>query len=167
VAKLTKAEMVRQAIAAGHESPTAGVAWIRENHGVEVTPQAFSAYKAQEKERQERERQGIATPSADDTGNLGALVDALGKLVQRWGLQKVDAALTLWKRIAQPANPWNYPDDTDPDGNWKEAIQQREEAIQQREEAIQQRAGADDTARFPEERESGGGAERGKHVSGP
>ena len=44
-----KTEAVRQALAAGKDMPSAGVAWIKETLGVEVTNQQFSSYKTQEK----------------------------------------------------------------------------------------------------------------------
>lgn len=43
--KVTKGEMVRQAIEAGAAMPQEGVAWIKENHGVTMKPNNFSNFK--------------------------------------------------------------------------------------------------------------------------
>lgn len=59
--KLTQADMVRAALAAGVEKPKAGVEWIRENFGgFDMRAALFSSQKAQIQNRDEkrRERQG-------------------------------------------------------------------------------------------------------------
>src|SRR4051794_28185878 len=49
---LSKAEAVRRALAAGHEGPQEGTAYIRDEFGIEVAPQHFSATKSQIKSRE-------------------------------------------------------------------------------------------------------------------
>jgi hypothetical protein len=49
---VSKAEGVRQALAAGKESPEDGVAYLLDNFGIVMDRQTFSSNKAQEKARQ-------------------------------------------------------------------------------------------------------------------
>lgn len=49
---MTKAEAIRRALAAGHEGPQEGTAYIRKEFGIEVAPQHFSATKSQIKSRE-------------------------------------------------------------------------------------------------------------------
>lgn len=44
--KVTKGEMVRQAIEGGASMPTEGVAWIKEKFGVAMKPNNFSNFKS-------------------------------------------------------------------------------------------------------------------------
>ncbi|WP_152051846.1 thioesterase [Tautonia marina] len=49
---MTKAEAIRRALAAGHEGPQEGTAYILKEFGIEVAPQHFSATKSQMKSRE-------------------------------------------------------------------------------------------------------------------
>ncbi|QDV39245.1 thioesterase [Tautonia plasticadhaerens] len=51
---LSKSEAIRRALSAGVESPSEGAQYVRDHFGIEVTPQHFSASKAQQKKRQEK-----------------------------------------------------------------------------------------------------------------
>ncbi len=48
---ISKAAAVRDALEQGEESPEDGIAYIRKVHGIEMTRQTFSSYKAQQKAR--------------------------------------------------------------------------------------------------------------------
>jgi hypothetical protein len=49
---MSKAEAIRRALAAGHEGPQEGTAYIHREFGIEVAPQHFSATKSQIKSRE-------------------------------------------------------------------------------------------------------------------
>src|SRR5882762_7309855 len=49
--KITKSEAVRRALADGVDQPTEGVAYIKDNFGLEISPGHFSAVKAGEKKK--------------------------------------------------------------------------------------------------------------------
>jgi hypothetical protein len=59
---ISKAAAVRDALEQGEESPEDGVAYIKKIHGIEMTRQTFSSYKAQEKSRQAKKQE--AAPKA-------------------------------------------------------------------------------------------------------
>jgi len=48
---ISKAAAVRDALEQGEDSPEDGVAYIKKIHGIEMTRQMFSSYKAQQKAR--------------------------------------------------------------------------------------------------------------------
>ena len=48
---ISKAAAVRDALEQGEESPEDGVSYIKKIHGIEMTWQTFSSYKAQQKAR--------------------------------------------------------------------------------------------------------------------
>lgn len=49
---MSKTEAIRRALAAGHEGPQEGTAYIRREFGIEIAPQHFSATKSQLKSRE-------------------------------------------------------------------------------------------------------------------
>jgi hypothetical protein len=53
---ISKAEAVRQVLAAGNDSPEDGVGYLKSIHGIEMTRQMFSSYKAQQKARDAKKR---------------------------------------------------------------------------------------------------------------
>ncbi len=55
--KITKSEAVRRTLADGVDQPADGVAYIRDNFGLEIGPQHFSAVKSTS-----LKKQGEATP---------------------------------------------------------------------------------------------------------
>ena len=63
---ISKAEAVRRALAAGHESPEAGVAYLKKHFGIEMNNQTFSSNKAQQKARDAKKAgtQPEAAPAA-------------------------------------------------------------------------------------------------------
>src|SRR5947208_3486632 len=56
--RITKSEAVRRALADGVDQPADGVAYIRDNFGLEIGPQHFSAVKATEKKKGEAAPKG-------------------------------------------------------------------------------------------------------------
>lgn len=81
--KMTKAEAVRQAIAAGADKPTEGVKFIKEKFGLTVTPAAFSANKSQSKTRKPSPH---TQPDGED---LVVVLQNLKGLVKRHGADQV------------------------------------------------------------------------------
>jgi hypothetical protein len=59
---ITKAEAVRQALAAGNELPEDGVGYIKRIHGIDMPRQIFSSYKTQEKARQAKQGTQAVAP---------------------------------------------------------------------------------------------------------
>lgn len=49
---ISKAAAVRDALEQGEDSPEDGIAYIKKIHGIEMTRQTFSSYKAQQKARE-------------------------------------------------------------------------------------------------------------------
>jgi hypothetical protein len=103
--RMTKAEAIRQALAAGFLGPQQGTAWIRDKFGIEMTPQHFSAAKTQHNKRAglppgKRGRkpksltvEGYLAPPARKSAHseadvIGAL-EALKPLVAAMGVERV------------------------------------------------------------------------------
>lgn len=61
---ISKAAAVRDALEQGEDGPEDGVAYIKKIHGIEMTRQSFSSYKAQEKARQAK-KSGKPAPAAE------------------------------------------------------------------------------------------------------
>ncbi len=59
---ISKAEAVRDALAHGEDSPEEGTRYIKNTHGIDITRQMFSSYKAQQKAR-DAKKQGDAEPA--------------------------------------------------------------------------------------------------------
>jgi hypothetical protein len=59
---ISKAAAVRDALAQGEDSPEGGIAFIKKVHGIDMTRQMFSSYKAQQKARDAK--QAAASPKA-------------------------------------------------------------------------------------------------------
>jgi hypothetical protein len=113
---MTKAEAVRRALAAGKDSPSEGVPYIRKEFRIEIAPQMFSAYKAQAKAREAKQpgapkgrpgRKPRAAvegylappppPKIEPTGE-GDLLDALKAikpLIAQYGADKVKQMVDL------------------------------------------------------------------------
>jgi hypothetical protein len=113
--KITKSEAVRRALADGVDQPADGVAYIRDNFGVEISPTHFSAVKSTEGKKGEAAPKGkpgrkpkAAAPSqavegylapppksraVDEETDLLAAMEAMKPLVAALGADKV-------KRIA-------------------------------------------------------------------
>jgi hypothetical protein len=80
---MSKAEAVRQAIAAGVDQPQEASAYIKEKFGLEVSPPMFSSYKSQMKKRQggrgRRKARGNGPAGGVDLARkVKALVDEYG-----------------------------------------------------------------------------------------
>src|SRR5947209_18599369 len=56
--KVTKSEAVRRALADGVDQPADGVAYVRDNFGLEIGPQHFSAVKSAHLKKQAGEPKG-------------------------------------------------------------------------------------------------------------
>jgi len=59
---INKANAVRRALAAGFDMPSTGVAYIKEEFGIEITTQMFSSYKTSEKKKAQEEGEQPAAP---------------------------------------------------------------------------------------------------------
>lgn len=88
---MSKADAVRKALAAGKELPTEGVAYVKAEFGVEVSPAMFSAYKAAEKKKADRGAAPKATTDGPRVGNGEAVefVRQVKGLVEQYGAQAV------------------------------------------------------------------------------
>lgn len=62
---ISKAAAVRDALEQGEEGPEDGVAYIKKIHGIEMTRQTFSSYKAQQKARDAKKAGGKPAPAAE------------------------------------------------------------------------------------------------------
>src|SRR5271157_1374812 len=82
---MTKSQAVREALAAGIESPEEGVAWIRDKYGLEMKATHFSAVKAHER------RRGIG----GNSGDAIAAMETLKPLVLSHGIEKVKRMVEL------------------------------------------------------------------------
>ena len=113
----SKAEAVRQALSAGFEGPQEGTAYIRQEFGIEMAPQHFSAVKSQLKKkldsgtpavRKGRGRpkgsksqavQGYLAPPpkppADGGADLIDTLEALKPLIAQYGADKVKRIVDL------------------------------------------------------------------------
>ena len=113
--KITKSEAVRRALADGVDQPADGVAYIRDNFGLEISPTHFSAVKSTEGKKGEAAPKGkpgrkpkaaapvqavegyLAPPpkprAVDEETDLLAAMEAMKPLVAALGADKV-------KRIA-------------------------------------------------------------------
>ena len=49
---VNQSELVRKAVAAGHEKPAAGVAYIKQQFGIDIDPRYYSVAKSQLKKRE-------------------------------------------------------------------------------------------------------------------
>ena len=115
---MSKSEAIRRALAAGIESPSKGASYVSREFGIEVTPQHFSATKAQQKKRQEKEGGVPATrrgrkpgqaadrgvegylapppkPRPEGEGDLLAALDAMKPLVATLGKEQVHRIVDL------------------------------------------------------------------------
>lgn len=112
---MTKTEAIRRALAAGHEGPQEGTAYIRREFGIEIAPQHFSATKSQLKSREASKKvkpgrkpkaassQGVegylapppkAAPAGEQTDLLAAM-EAMKPLVEALGADKVHRIVDL------------------------------------------------------------------------
>jgi hypothetical protein len=106
----TKVEAVRRALAEGVDSPTEGVAFIKEHFGLEVSPGMFSAYKSQMRSkkgkpgrkpgRKPKSESGTASAAgvskAPTTDNLVGAVATVQQLVQQLGAETVRGLVDLF-----------------------------------------------------------------------
>src|SRR4051794_11734926 len=111
---ITKSEAVRRALADGVDQPADGVAYIKDNFGLEIGPQHFSAVKATEKKKGEAVPKGkpgrkpkaapsqavegyLAPPQPAPSGNseLLAAMEAMKPLVASLGKEQVKRIVDL------------------------------------------------------------------------
>jgi hypothetical protein len=110
---VSKAEAVRQALAAGKEMPEEGVAYLLDNFGIVMDRQTFSSNKAQEKARQAKKAEasakskpgrkpkaaveGHAAPVPKHRGNGDVLetLEALKPLIASHGADRVKRLVDL------------------------------------------------------------------------
>lgn len=114
---VSKAEAVRQALAAGMESPGDGVGFIKSNYGIDMEKQAFSSYKAQAKARDAKHSdaepkgkpgrkpkaasvEGYLAPppkprAVGEEGDLIASLETLKPLIASYGADKVKRLVDL------------------------------------------------------------------------
>jgi hypothetical protein len=98
---ITKAEAVRRALADGKESPPVGVAYIKEQFGIDIAPQHFSTQKSQLKNRAGVKVKGKRGPkpavAGGPEGEAGLLeaLEAIKPLVAAMGAEKVKRLVDL------------------------------------------------------------------------
>lgn len=106
---ISKSEAVRRALSDGVDQPADGVAYIRDNFGLEIGPQHFSAVKSTHLKKQGRvkvrvkgrekaaPKQAPAAPTADAIGenDLIAAMEAMKPLVASLGKEQVKRIVDL------------------------------------------------------------------------
>jgi hypothetical protein len=97
---VSKAEAVRQALAAGMESPEDGVGFIKSNYGIEMTRQMWSSNKAQEKARDSKKDEG-APRGKPGRKPAVAQLDQVVKTIQPAVGKSVIADLTAVKALVE------------------------------------------------------------------
>src|SRR5438034_698532 len=96
--KVTKGEMVRQALEAGATKPIEGTAWIKEKFGVQMKPNNFSNFKTMQNKGS---GSSVArTPAARTSGGNGVGIrleelTTLRILVDRVGAKGIAEAVSL------------------------------------------------------------------------
>lgn len=108
--KITKSEAVRRALADGVDQPADGVAYIRDNFGLEISPTHFSAVKSTEGKKGEAAPKGkpgrkpkavvegyLAPPPPAPTGGSELLdaMEAMKPLVASLGKEQVKRIVDL------------------------------------------------------------------------
>jgi hypothetical protein len=111
--KITKSEAVRRALADGVDQPADGVAYVRDNFGLELSPTHFSAVKSTHLKKQQGESapkgkpgrkpkaavEGYLAPppkpAADGETDLLAAMEAMKPLVASLGADKVKRIVDL------------------------------------------------------------------------
>jgi hypothetical protein len=107
--KITKTEAVRRALADGVDQPADGVAYIRDNFGLEISPTHFSAVKSTEGKKSEKPKgkpgrkpkaavEGYhAPPQPASSGNSELLdaMEAMKPLVASLGKEQVKRIVDL------------------------------------------------------------------------
>lgn len=114
---VSKAEAVRQALAAGKDSPADGTGYIKSAYGIDMEKQAFSSYKAQAKAREAKQSGGTtakpgrkpkASPaelrpepapqakSAHFSGGMIGDLAAIKALVEKLGVEEVQQIAKLF-----------------------------------------------------------------------
>ncbi|WP_422923488.1 hypothetical protein [Singulisphaera sp. PoT] len=114
-ASISKAEAVRRAVAAGKGAPGDGVAFIKDEYGIEMDNKTFSLNKAQQKSREAKREatgkgapapqvvpgtpiEGILTPPKLTPGADGTLIDVLEQmkpLIAQYGADQVKRIVDL------------------------------------------------------------------------
>src|SRR4051812_35305020 len=86
-APASRSEAVRKALEAGFEGPQEGIAWIRQQFGIEISPSHFAAVKATERRKgwtrngkpgrkpKHAAETGHATPRERQDGGEGDLIE--------------------------------------------------------------------------------------------
>lgn len=101
---MTKAEAVRQTLAEGIDTPADGVAYVKEKHGLDITPQQFSTYKSIAKKkaggtpakRGRRAAAPAAAPTPSAPAGLATSVEAIKVLVEQYGVEQVVSIARLF-----------------------------------------------------------------------
>lgn len=106
---MSKADAVRAAVAKGYDKPAAGVKFILDEFGIEITPGTFSATKAQQKNRAAKKNGkpegginpvGIrsaarATGGSSNHGKAADLARSVKELIAAYGADEVAAMVTV------------------------------------------------------------------------
>lgn len=99
--KMTKREMVRNAVLAGKTKPQHGVQWIKDEYGVELTTATFSVTKSQlqqageapaQPKKRGRKPKATATPSAPPAAANHAMTHAEAARAVKDLVEKLGAA---------------------------------------------------------------------------
>jgi adenosylmethionine-8-amino-7-oxononanoate aminotransferase len=108
--KILKQDMVAEAVAAGHDKPAAGVAYILEQHGVTMTADAFSQAKkamakkakagggAEKRVAQPKASTPGEAPRANGKQSAAGLARQVKTLVAEHGAHEVAAMLEVFKK---------------------------------------------------------------------
>jgi hypothetical protein len=95
---ISKAEAVRQALAAGMDSPTDGTGFLKSTYGIEMTSQMWSSYKAQQKARDAKQAD---KPKAKRGRPRVAQLDQIVKTIQPAVGKSVIADLAAVKALVE------------------------------------------------------------------
>jgi hypothetical protein len=91
-ALMSKMDAVRAALKEGVKKPAEGVVFIKDNFGINIAPQMFSAYKIHARKKSGRGRKATANGSTNHNRNLDGsleLVIGVKQLIDKHGSDKV------------------------------------------------------------------------------
>lgn len=91
---LSKTDMIRQAIAAGQVTPTAGTNWIREQFGVTLPTNLFSTTKYSLERRAKSNTRVVSRPNTPAVDPV-ELVRQVKQLVNKFGAEQVRSMIEV------------------------------------------------------------------------
>ena len=101
--KVTQKEAVKQAIAAGKDTPAEGVVYVKDQFGMELSNQAFSILKSQLKSKSSagtarRGRPPASAAHSPANGSMASSIAAIKKLVDQLGVDDVKAIAEVFRK---------------------------------------------------------------------